>query len=58
MAQPTGQEIRHHVRPLTVSAPSRHLFIPTILAAPVAAILAAAGFTETIYPQEPSRHTR
>jgi transposase len=60
LARPTGQEILHHLRPLIVTpvdAFTRELFIPVIFAAPVTTILAAAGFTETIYTQVPRRNT-
>ncbi len=60
LQRPTGQEILHHLRPLIVTprdALTRQLFIPAIFAAPVAAILAAAGFTETIYTHVPLRNT-
>lgn len=61
LPRPTGQEILHHLRPLIVTPVdtlTRELFIPAILAAPIATILAAAGFTETVYTTGPRRNTR
>lgn len=60
LTRPTGQEILHHLRPLIVTPVdpfTRQLFIPTIFAAPVVAILAAAGFTDAIYTHVPRRNT-
>ncbi|SMC03499.1 Transposase [Sulfobacillus thermosulfidooxidans DSM 9293] len=58
LARPTGQEVLHHLRGLIVmplDAQTRQLFVPAVHTQPVAAILAALGFTDTIYTQVPSR---
>jgi hypothetical protein len=56
LVQPTGQEVLHHRRGLIVmplDAQTRQLFVPAVHTQPVTAILAALGFTDTIYTQVP-----
>lgn len=40
---------------MPLDAQTRQLFVPAVHTQPVAAILAALGFTDTIYTQVPSR---
>jgi len=60
LERPTGHEILHHLAPcivLPVDAHTRQLAIPPLFANAVAAILAAAGFTDTVYTRVPTRNT-
>lgn len=59
LARPTGREMLHHLAPCTVLPVDAHrqFAIPPLFATPVAALLAAAGFTGTVYTQVPARNT-